>query len=675
MTKVWKGQTAFTAGVLDPRMNSRQDLELFYQGMSVGRNVICLPHGGVKRRPGWKYHATMTALSRLLPFSFNTEQTYAIAFSDSRIDVYKDGVLQTSITSSVPYSATEVFELDYAQSADTLLLFHKDHQPRQLVRTSDTSWAISTATFSNIPQYDFNDGDSPTPVSEVQDVTFNVTFANGDTYKLELEGLETETITYSSATADNESRMQSALLDLTNTGDSGITVAYQSGRIYRVTLANESANDWELLAGRPISIAGNTVAQITVAEVTPGTSRNEDAWSATRGWPRAGSFHQDRLWLGGTTSLPDTLWASRVSSFFNFEGKRGRDDDAILNYELKTNQINVVHNIESGRGLQVFTSGGEFIETDSPITPSNVSFQPQSRFGSRQVKPVIVDGATLYAQRLGTSIREFLFTESENAYNSETVNIRAPHLFNDVQEMVSARGTANEDANYVYVLNGDGTMAIFNTLRSEGIAAWTDWDTDGLVKSITVLDNVLWMCVQRTINGATVHYLEEANESHRLDASVLATQTDSATVTDLAHLNGQESRIRDGNIILANVTPSGGSATAETSVTNPEVGLGWNPTITTMPIVSNFPNGSTAGDKKTLARSNMDLRDSLGVQVGGYEMPDRAEGFTLGSQPTPYTGRIETYHHDGWVDELMVTITQSDPLPFELLGLELEVLA
>lgn len=656
-------------------MNSRQDLDLFHDALSVGDNVVCLPHGGMKRRPGWKYHAGMVASSNLLPFEFNTEQTYAVALSASRIDIYKDGELQTSITSSVPYSATEVFNVDYAQAADTMLLFHEDHQPRRLTRTSDTVWSIETVTFLNVPQYDFDDASSPTPTTEIQDMTFNSTWGNGDTYKLELEGLETETITYSSATSDNENRIQSALLDLTNTGDDGITVAYQSGRIYRVSFSGSSAKNWELLAGRPIVVTSQNVAQITNSEVTPGVGREEDAWSATRGWPRAGSFHQDRLWLGGTTSLPDTLWGSRVSSFFNFEGKRGRADDAILNYELKTNQVNVINHIESGRGLQVFTTGGEFIETDSPITPENVSFQPQSRFGSRQVKPTIVDGATLYAQRLGVSVREFLFTESENAYNSETVNIRSPHLFDDIQQLVSARGTSVESANYVYILNASGSLAVFNTLRSEQIAAWSRWTTSGSVKSITVLDNILWLCVERTINGVTGYYLEEANEDHRLDCSVLATQSDSATISGLSHLNGEVCRARDGNIILADVTPSGGSVTAEASVTNPEVGLDWAPTLTTMPVVRALQSGSDAGERKVLVRSNMDLRNSLGVSIEGYRMPGRTEGFTIGSQPTPFTGRLETYHDGEWVDELKITITQTDPLPFELRSLELEVVS
>ena len=93
-----------------------------------------------------------------------------------------------------------------------------------------------------------------------------------------------------------------------------------------------------------------------------------------------------------------------------------------------------------------------------------------------------------------------------------------------------------------------------------------------------------------------------------------------------------------------------------------------------MPIVQAFPDGSSAGQRKRLIRTSMDVRNSLGITIDGFEMPDYSEGFVLGGQPALFTGRVETYH-SGWVKELEVTITQSDPLPFEVLGIEMEVAA
>ena len=75
----------------------------------------------------------------------------------------------------------------------------------------------------------------------------------------------------------------------------------------------------------------------------------------------------------------------------------------------------------------------------------------------------------------GVTLREFLFTFVEEAYNANPLSIMAPHLINAPVSIGVQRGSTGDEANYVYVVNGDGTMAVLNTLRSESILAWTSW--------------------------------------------------------------------------------------------------------------------------------------------------------------------------------------------------------
>jgi hypothetical protein len=42
----------------------------------------------------------------------------------------------------------------------------------------------------------------------------------------------------------------------------------------------------------------------------------EDVWSATKGWPRSVTFHQGRLFFGGSKSRPSTIWGSKVAFYF-----------------------------------------------------------------------------------------------------------------------------------------------------------------------------------------------------------------------------------------------------------------------------------------------------------------------------------------------------------------------
>ena len=54
----------------------------------------------------------------------------------------------------------------------------------------------------------------------------------------------------------------------------------------------------------------------------------EDAWSGSRGYPRTCSFHEGRLYFGGSKALPNTLFGSKVADFFNFKTAEALDDDA-----------------------------------------------------------------------------------------------------------------------------------------------------------------------------------------------------------------------------------------------------------------------------------------------------------------------------------------------------------
>lgn len=555
-------QTAFNAGVLDPRLAARTDVKQYFQGADTGTNVLALPQGGFKRRPGMAYKATLGAESRLFTFSFNVEQTYVMAFQNNAIKVYMDGVLQATVTTT--YTLAQCKELYVTQSADTMIIVHPDHQPAKLVRgAAHTSWTLSNITLTNIPQFDYGSGD-------------------------------------------------------------------------------------------------------------------EDVWSGTRGWPKTAAFFQQRLWFGGAKSRPQTLWGSQIADYFNFDVDTGEDDDAI-DVTLDTNQINGFVALMPSRHLQLFTTGGEFYISSSPITPGNIAIKNQTRFGSSTVPPVNIDGATLFLDYGLSSIREFLFNWEEDAYTSNSATLLASHLITTPVDMDSRRGTANEDANYVYVVNSNGDMAVFNTLRNQGVAGWTKWETTGDIEAVTVEGTEVWFAVKRSINSSTVYYLELADPDTYTDANLAQTQSSSASVTGLAHLNGESSRVRANGAIMDDAAPSGGSITLARAATAVEVGLDFDVTVKTMPITSNFENGSILTEKKRLIRIVADLYESLGVYVttsatsSTVLLPDRNLGESvLDDVPDPFTGIKEVFLN-GWDRLAQVTITQTDPQPFTLLGLVVEV--
>jgi hypothetical protein len=52
-------QTSFASGELSPLLMGRTDLDQYYKGAQTAENVVIVPQGGVKRRPGTKFIDTV----------------------------------------------------------------------------------------------------------------------------------------------------------------------------------------------------------------------------------------------------------------------------------------------------------------------------------------------------------------------------------------------------------------------------------------------------------------------------------------------------------------------------------------------------------------------------------------------------------------------------------------
>jgi hypothetical protein len=50
-------QNNFVSGELSPLMRGRTDINQYYQGLQTANNVVLVPQGGVKRRPGTEHIA------------------------------------------------------------------------------------------------------------------------------------------------------------------------------------------------------------------------------------------------------------------------------------------------------------------------------------------------------------------------------------------------------------------------------------------------------------------------------------------------------------------------------------------------------------------------------------------------------------------------------------------
>ena len=672
--KTYTLQSSFNNGVLDPTMRARFDTDQYYQGCEQGDNVKFLPQGGARRRPGLDFYQELPGKARIIPLVINSDSWYILAFTDLLVTVYNKMGVQVGATVAMPYPANKLFDVDFAQSGESLLMVHEDYQP--LILSNDAGQFIKTdVTFIEQPQFDFTDAQSPTGTDEIQQITFSNVNTNAN-YKLTLEGIDTEELVYEANSANNVANIKAALVDLINTPDTGIEVVFNTP-VYQVTFSGAAAKDWRTIAGRRVDAGTGAISATSTQDGSP---QSEDSWSSVRGWPRTVTFHEGRLWFGGSKQRPTTMWGSYVNSFFNFGFGRSRDDQGI-EYTLNTDQNNRINAIYSSRTLQIFTAGGEFTLVQNefdPITPSNVRILAQTHYGAKKVKPVDIEGVVTFVQRTGKAIRE-MFTESQGmaqVYTAPSISYLAPSLINNPVQLETLRGTSAEDANYIIAINSDGTCATFNTLRDQNVAAWSRWITQGSFTSVATAFDDLWFVVKRRIGEVNKYYLEKANPTKYTDSTISTISSGSAQPAGVRagydHLEGKEVRIRLDGQVQNSQTVSSGNITFDRSWNYLEVGLEYSVIIKTMPIAQNAGGGFNLDDEKRITRCTLELFESLGVEVDNVRLPDRKIGDPMGQAPTPFTGRKVTAIL-GWSKIRQVTIKQSDPVPMTLLGLGLEV--
>ena len=102
--------SSFAAGEISPLLEGRTGIEKYREGLADLTNMVVMPQGGVKRRPGTEFLGEVKASSvktRLIPFQFKTSDTYILEFGDSIMRVYRNGAQVLNATAKTITAITK----------------------------------------------------------------------------------------------------------------------------------------------------------------------------------------------------------------------------------------------------------------------------------------------------------------------------------------------------------------------------------------------------------------------------------------------------------------------------------------------------------------------------------------------------------------------------------------
>tara|TARA_R110002126_G_scaffold83053_1_gene203063 strand:- start:98 stop:1780 length:1683 start_codon:yes stop_codon:yes gene_type:complete len=551
----------------------------------------------------------------------------------------------------------------FTQSADTLIVVNEDFAPFSIVRGANNStWTVAALSLT-------------VPIS-----LFTIAESNPSATLTPSAVSGTVTLTANSSIF-TDAMINQYVSDNTDFGRARI-ISRSSGTVVQAITEIPFFSTTALAAGKWTLEQGH-----------------EAAWSNTRGWPRTTTFHEGRLWFGGSASEPATLWGSKVVQYFNFKAAEGLDDDAIA-ATLTTDSVNAITAMRSGRDLQIFTTGAEFFVPQAnldPITPANITIKSATRRGSRLgIRPQAAEGGTLFIQRQGKALREMLFSDVELSYVANNISLLSSHMLVDPQRMALRPATDTTEGDLLLVVNGSdtagyrsasvgfaGSITAYMLNRPQQIVAPASWTTDGDFVDVAVDLDTIYAVVKRTIGGATKFYLETFDDDRTTDAAVqyyanpLAPDQavpSNTTAGGLAHLEGKTVKLIRDDLVDPDATVSSGNVTlGGVPSTYAEVGLGFDITVKTQPFEPRMASGSQQSQKRRILEVTPLLYQTQNITINGKDI-NLSQGALSGSGAvTAFTGPRKTSGFRGYDREAQITISQSQPLFLTVLSLDFKV--
>jgi len=719
-------QTNFSSGELGPLMDMRSDTGAYSNGARQIRNAMILNQGGISRRPGTTYLATLSGNRRIIPFDFSIDEQYVFALGDTVLDIFdKNGTLLQTLT-GCSWTSAELFSLTYTQFGDVMIICSPQIKIQKIQRTGLSTFTISDFEFAHAttmadvyqPYYKYAADDITLSCSGT---TGSITLtASASHFTSGYVGLrlrwfehEIEITGYTSPTQLTGTVQKSleANLDIdafrTSEGSSTIEVTHVNhGMATGTVVTIVGANGFSGISTNQINIASATITVIDsnkysfVAGANASESADgggphiriqgsniatrqwdEPAFSEVRGWPGACSFHEGRLWFGGSYSIPNGIWASMIGLYDNFFVKEALDNESIQ-IQISSEDFSSVLHLVSNRHLQIFTASGEFYipkgTQGGTITPSNIFIARQTPYGSSSITPLPFDGATTFIQNSKSAVREFIYTDTQQSYNSPNLSLLAGHLINNPVDIGISFGTSGRPEQYLYVVNSDGTIAGFLSARAEKIAAWCLWNVShssgtANFKSVATVGSKVFFVVQRGPN----YYLElQANTDTDLSLDCSKTYiSGSPTTTWVVDSQYYDSTVSvvSGNYYIGDFAVDGsGNLTVSSSLSEITIGYSYTVVVETLPANVQLPGGFYTGRSKRISRAILALDSTLAVSVNGSNFILRQVNDDLSEDPTPFTGKTDFYIL-GYSRDATITITQTEPLPMRLLGIATEV--
>jgi hypothetical protein len=453
---------------------------------------------------------------------------------------------------------------------------------------------------------------------------------------------------------------------------------------------------------------------------------SEGAWSGVRGYPRAITAFQQRVWCGFTAYEPQRVWGTQTGDIENWDlGDQTNATDAVA-FDLDA--------VGDGSGVWLqaqdslfagFVSAEWVVSSSDPtaaIGPTSVTAHRQSRWGSNpNIAARVVGDALVFVQRQAFSMRQMLFSIATNKYMSQDLTALSDTILNSgaLQLAYQQQGQKN---GFLWATTANGELVAMTYELDQEIFGWsrhfTGVEAGDVFESVASIpgkgtdDDEVWVVVHRVVNGSGVRYVErlnpinwynspnavpgspsypaDKNSAFYVDAGVTYQNPGSATFTGLSHLEGRTVAVFYNGADYGRYVVAGGEVTVdnfESASTPPDayahIGLPFQSTLQPMNLDVDVHTGVTKGIIKKVTGLTISFYDTLACKFsnGSFDangnLVFREIVFRDGSNPFAevplFTGDKQIRDFPGGYGLQIPVILYTDgPLPLTVLSVAVD---
>lgn len=567
-------QPNLSGGEVSDAIAARVDIDKYKTSVYKAENFFPQVHGGLTNRPGLKFvgPAKGTGATRLIPFEFNTTQTYILEFGNEYMRVVKDGeqVLDTAVSLSISnitqanpavVSASPAHGMSDGQSVyitGVVGMTEVNGRTFNITSLGSNTFSLQDSAGNDIDTTGYTAYSSGGTADKVFELT--TPYLEADIFDLQyVQSADVMTIVHPGYAPRDLTRSdhdvwtlntitftpsQGSPTNVTHVVNSGGSSSYD----YAVTAVNEETGEESLPEFEAVTSASSTPDN-TINWVEPsgagsyniyrqengiygfigraeGTSfRDENIdpdttdsppkarnpFNAVGDYPSAVGYHQQRRIFGNTDNDTQKFFMSQTASIANMSVSTPAKDDDAITATIASRQVNEIRHFISLSDLVILTSGGEWLieGIDGVITPTGIQLNPQSYYGSTTLPPIVAGDIVIYMQP-GQTVRDMGYKFESDSYSGNDLSILARHLF-DYNTMLDW-SFAQAPHNLIWCVRDDGIAVCMTYSREQNVFGWSRHTTRGEFKSVASIregdDDFAYFVVERTINGVTKKFIE-----------------------------------------------------------------------------------------------------------------------------------------------------------------------